>query len=162
MTVVITNINKIACVSSSKTVIEDAIKSSKSKYNFTINNDFINIYKTINNSNDINIIYNFNNLLDLSNNIIPNYNNLIFDINSWVAADLKIKDNKIIMNGYNLIDYNLSNYSDILGNQDPEEIYAFSFIPNNVNLLFALGFDDAKKLQLNNIKLLENNNDIWR
>ena len=157
----LTNINKIACVSSSKTVIEDAIKSSKSKYNFTSNNDFINIYKTINNSNDINIIYNFNNLLDLSNNIIPNYNNLIFDINSWVAADLKIKDNKIIMNGYNLIDYNLSNYSDILGSQDPEEIYAFSFIPNNVNLLFALGFDDAKKLQSNNIKLLENNNDIW-
>ena len=27
--------------------------------------------------------------------------------------------------------------------------------------MFALAFDDAKKLQSNNIKLLENNNDIW-
>ena len=156
-----TNVNNILCVSSSKRVIEDAIKSSNSNYNFTTNKDFINIYNTVNSSNEINLIYNFNNLLDLSGNLISNYKNLIIDMNQWVAADLKLRDDKIIMNGFNLIDYSLANYSDILNNQEAEQINAFKLIPDNVNFLFSLGFDDAKKLLSNNIKLLENKNEIW-
>ena len=154
-------VNKIVCLSSSKTIIEDAIKSSKSNYNFTKNKDFLNIYNTLNNSNEINIIYNFNNLLKIKKNLIASYENLILDLNSWVAADLKLRNDKIIISGYNLIDYGLSNYSDILNGQNSKELSIFSLVPDNVNFLFSLGFDDPKKLIANNTKLLENNNKIW-
>ena len=113
-----TEVKNIVCISTSKTIIEDAIKSTNSKYNFTNNNDFINIYNTINNSNEVNVIYNLNNLLDLSNNFPNDYSNLMKNINGWVASDMKLRNDKIILNGYNLIDYKLSNYSDILNNQD--------------------------------------------
>ena len=156
-----TEVKNIICISSSKTIIEDAIKSTNSKYNFTTNKNFINIYNTINNSNEINVIYNFNNLLDLTNDFPIVYKNLLNNINEWVAADMKLKNDKIILNGYNLINYNLSNYSDILNNQDAETINAFKFIPDNTNILFSLGFNKAQKLLSNNNKLLENNNKAW-
>jgi len=156
-----TELNNIVCISTSKTIIEDAIKSTNSKYNFTTNKNFINIYNTINNSNEINVIYNFNKLLDLSNDFPIEYKNLLDNINEWVAADMKLRNDKIILNGYNLIDYKLSNYSDILNNQDTETIKAFKFIPDNTNILFSLGFNNAQKLLSNNNKLLENNNKVW-
>ena len=156
-----TEVNNIVCISTSKTIIEDAIKSTNSKYNFTNNNDFINIYNTINNSNEVNVIYNLNNLLDLSNNFPHDYSNLMKNINGWVASDMKLRNDKIILNGYNLIDNKLSNYSDILNNQDPKTTNAFKFIPDNINILFSIGFDKAQKLLSNNNKLLENNKKIW-
>ena len=102
------SINKIACFSSSKTILEDAIKSAKSEYNFVNDSKFTNIYNTLNQSSDINIIYNLNNLISIQPKIENSNIFLLSSLNNWVAADLKIKDNKIIMNGYNLIDYKLS------------------------------------------------------
>ena len=83
------------------------------------------------------------------------------NINGWVASDMKLRNDKIILNGYNLIDYKLSNYSDILNNQDPKTTNAFKFIPDNINILFSIGFNKAQKLLSNNNKLLENNKKIW-
>jgi hypothetical protein len=155
------SINKIACFSSSKTIIEDAIKSAKSEYNFVNDSKFTNIYNTLNQSSDINIIYNLNNLISIQPKIENSNIFLLNSLNNWVAADLKIKDNKIIMNGYNLIDYKLSNFSDILNSQKSTTLKAIKFIPDNINYLFSIGFDNANKLYSNSNKFLENKNQIW-
>ncbi len=156
-----TNVSNLACFSSSKTIIEDAIKAFNSEYNFANNDKFLNIYNTLNNSTEINIIYNLDNFIELSepiaNSMLKSFNNL----NDWVAADMTIKDEKIILNGYNLINYKLSKFADILNNQKSEEIRAFSFIPENINHLFSLGFNNINELYSNNNKLLEKNNKIW-
>ena len=155
------SVNKIACFSSSKTIIEDAIKSAKSEYNFVNDSKFTNIYNTLNQSSDINIIYNLNNLINIQPEIKNSNLFLLKSLNNWVAADLKIKNNKIIMNGYNLIDYKLSNFSDILNSQKSTSLKSNKFIPNNINYLFSIGFDNANKLFSNSNKYLENKNQIW-
>ena len=155
------SINKIACFSSSRTILEDAIKSAKSEYNFVNDSKFTNIYNTLNQSSDINIIYNLNNLISIQPKIENSNIFLLSNLNNWVAADLKIKDNKIIMNGYNLIDYKLSNFSDILNSQKSTSLKAIKFIPDNINYLFSIGFDNANKLYSNCNKFLENKNQIW-
>ncbi|MFL2574763.1 MAG: hypothetical protein ACJ0QC_03200 [Flavobacteriales bacterium] len=155
------SVNKIACFSSSKTIIEDAIKSAKSEYNFVNDSRFTNIYNTLNQSSDINIIYNLNNLINIQPEIKNSNLFLLKSLNNWVAADLKIKNNKIIMNGYNLIDYKLSNFSDILNSQKSTSLKSNKFIPNNINYLFSIGFDNANKLFSNSNKYLENKNQIW-
>ena len=155
------SVNKTACFSSSKTIIEDAIKSAKSEYNFVNNSRFTNIYNTLNQSSDINIIYNLNNLINIQPEIKNSNLFLLKSLNNWVAADLKIKNNKIIMNGYNLIDYKLSNFSDILNSQKSTSLKSNKFIPNNINYLFSIGFDNANKLFSNSNKYLENKNQIW-
>ena len=155
------SVNKIACFSSSKTIIEDAIKSAKSEYNFVNDSRFTNIYSTLNQSSDINIIYNLNNLINIQPEIKNSNLFLLNSLNNWVAADLKIKNNKIIMNGYNLIDYKLSNFSDILNSQKSTTLKSNKFIPDNINYLFSIGFDNANKLFSNSNKYLENKNQIW-
>lgn len=155
------SINKIACFSSSKTIIEDAIKSAKSEYNFVNDSKFTNIYNTLNQSSDVNIIYNLNNLISIQPELENSNIFLLSSLNNWVAADLKIKNNKIIMNGYNLIDYKLSNFSDILNSQKSTSLKANKFIPDNINYLVSIGFDNANKLYSNSNKFLENKNQIW-
>ena len=155
------SINKIACFSSSKTIIEDAIKSAKSEYNFVNDSKFTNIYNTLNQSSDVNIIYNLNNLISIQPELENSNIFFLSSLNNWVAADLKIKNNKIIMNGYNLIDYKLSNFSDILNSQKSTSLKANKFIPNNINYLVSIGFDNANKLYSNSNKFLENKNQIW-
>ena len=155
------SVNNIACFSSSKTIIEDAIKSAKSEYNFVNDSRFTNIYNTLNQSSDINIIYNLNNLISIQPKIKNSKMFLLKNLNNWVAADLKIKNNKIILNGYNLIDYKLSNFSDILNSQRSTSLKSNKFIPDNINYLFSIGFDNANKLFSNSNKYQENKNQIW-
>ena len=156
-----TNVSNIVCFSSSKTIIEDAIKAFNSEYNFVNNDRFLNIYNTLNNSTEINIIYNLNNLINISKSTPSSILKLFNNLNDWVAADMTIRDEKIILNGYNLIDYKLSKFSDVLNSQKSEEIDAFRFIPENINYLFSLGFNNVNELYSNNNKLLEKNNKIW-
>ena len=157
----ITNISNIICLSSSKTIIEDAIKAFNSEYNFVNNDRFLNIYNTINNSSDINIIYNLNNLLKTTKSNALHDIKLLNNMSDWVASDMRIKDEIIILNGFNLINYKLSEYSDILNNQGSENINIIKLIPENINYLFSIGFNNIKQLYKNNNKLLENNNKIW-
>ena len=156
-----TDVSNLVCFSASKTIIEDAIKAFNSEYNFVNNDRFLNIYNTLNNSTEVNIIYNLDNLIGISEAIPSSILKLFDNLNDWVAADLTIRNEKIILNGYNLIDYRLSRFSDVLNSQESEEIEAFSFIPENINHLFSLGFNNINELYSNNNKLLEKNNKIW-
>lgn len=63
-------INNILCYSSSKTIIEDAIKSHNSDFNLLKDDKIIKLFKTSNSNNHLNVFYNINNLLSLSNNVL--------------------------------------------------------------------------------------------
>ena len=161
LNIFLANVNNIICLSSSRTIVEDAIKSFNSEYNFTNNERFLKIYNTIKNSSDINIMYNLNNLNEAIKTTQLDDVKLLNNLSDWVASDLRINDEKIILNGFNLINYKLSEYADIISNQEPKNINIIKVIPENTNYLFSLGFDNIKKLYLNNNKLLEKNNKIW-
>jgi len=91
-------IDEIICISSSKTILEDAINSHYSEFNLMNNEKFTSLYSTVNKNNQINIIFNINNLLDLSSKISA-LQKPEFKFSEWVATDFTISDNLILLNG---------------------------------------------------------------
>jgi hypothetical protein len=153
-------IDNILCYSSSKTIIEDAIKSHNSDFNLLKNDELTNLFKTSNNNSHINVFYNINNLLTLSNNILK-VKNKNFQFGNWVANDLMITNNLILLSGLSSLDKNINNYTDIFINQKQKKINVTKIIPSNTTFLKAISFNNIKKLNKNSKSLLEKMNEIW-
>ena len=153
-------IDEIICLSSSKTILEDAINSHYSEFNLMNNEKFTSLYSTVNKNNQINIIFNINNLLDLSTKISA-IQKPGFKFSEWVATDFTISDNLILLNGVSNLSEKINNYTDIFNKQKSNNINISKIIPENVRYLKALSFSNIKTLFKNNNKLLESHNEIW-
>ena len=94
LNIFLANVNNIICLSSSRTIVEDAIKSFNSEYNFTNNERFLKIYNTIKNSSDINIMYNLNNLNEAIKTTQLDDVKLLNNLSDWVASDFQLKMKK--------------------------------------------------------------------
>ena len=153
-------INNILCYSSSKTIIEDAIKSHNSDFNLLKDDKIIKLFKTSNSNNHLNVFYNINNLLSLSNNVLKVKNkNLQFG--HWVASDLTISDNLILLSGLSDLDKSINNYTDLFTNQKQQKINVTKIIPSNTTYLKAISFSNIRNFNKNSKSLLEKMNEIW-
>ena len=153
-------INNILCYSSSKTIIEDAIKSHNSDFNLLKDDKIIKLFKTSNSNNHLNVFYNINNLLSLSNNVLKVKNkNLQFG--HWVASDLTISDNLILLSGLSNLDKGINNYTDLFTNQKQQKINVTKIIPSNTTYLKAISFSNIRNFNKNSKSLLEKMNEIW-
>ena len=153
-------INNILCYSSSKTIIEDAIKSHNSDFNLLKDDKIIKLFKTSNSNNHLNVFYNINNLLSLSNNVLKVKNkNLQFG--HWVASDLTISDNLILLSGLSDLDKTINNYTDLFTNQKQQKINVTKIIPSNTTYLKAISFSNIRNFNKNSKSLLEKMNEIW-
>ena len=109
--------NGILFVSNNKMLIEDAIRTSQENTdNLFVNESFVSSYKTINNTSDINLMINYNNLISTSNTFISNKFNTT-NFSEWVSSDVKIKDHTILANGLSSHSKKINNFLDIFNNQ---------------------------------------------
>ena len=147
--------------SATKMLLTDAIRTSnKNTDNLYVNDGFSKAYNTLSSSADINLIFNGNNLIELTNTFTKN-KNLTTDLSNWTATDIKLKDKVLLANGISSINSNITNYSDIFNGQKSSNIDIIEIIPENTTELLALSFSDAKDIFDGKNKILQNQNSFW-
>jgi len=135
---------EILFFSNNKMLIEDAIRTSPEN-NLFINPLFTNCYKTINQSADINLIVNYNNLITLSH-VFTNITSNLSHFSEWTATDVKLKNNAIIASGLSFLNGSINNFTDILNNQKAHNIDIINIIPENTTQLLAISFKDQEEI----------------
>ncbi len=150
----------IVFCSTNKMLVEDAIRASTSTENLTTLPSFANAYKTISETADINLIYNYNKLFEYTN-LFCNSNINISDFSSWVATDISLKNELIVANGFGTFNKNTNDFTDVFNNQSPQKIGITDIIPENTSLLLAIGFNNTKDLYEKKNKILQNQNNFW-
>ena len=144
----------IVFFSENKMLVEDAIRASVAKDKLSIQPSFSTAYKTISKSAEINLLFNYNLLIEYTNLFISTAFTTT-DLSGWTATDLKLKNNIIIANGFGNIKSPVENYTDVFINQAIENTDIADIIPENTTILLALGFDNTKLLFDKKNKLLE-------
>ena len=150
----------IVFFSENKMLVEDAIRASVAKDKLSIQPSFSTAYKTISKSAEINLLFNYNLLIEYTNLFISTAFTTT-DLSGWTATDLKLKNNIIIANGFGNIKSPVENYTDVFINQAIENTDIADIIPENTTILLALGFDNTKLLFDKKNKLLETQNNFW-
>ena len=150
----------IVFFSENKMLVEDAIRASVAKDKLSIQPSFSTAYKTISKSAEINLLFNYNLLIEYTNLFISTAFTTT-DLSGWTATDLKLKNNIIIANGFGNIKSPVENYTDVFINQAIENTDITDIIPENTTILLALGFDNTKLLFDKKNKLLETQNNFW-
>jgi len=154
-------LNDILFFSSNKMLLTDAIRTSNENTdNLYVNDGFSKAYNTLSSSAEINLVFNVNNLIELTNTFTKN-KNLTTDLSNWNATDIKLKDKVLLANGISSINSNITNYSDIFNGQKSSNIDIIEIIPGNTTELLALSFSDAKDIFDGKNKILQNQNSFW-
>ena len=147
--------------SKSKTLLTDAIRSSAEETdNLYTSISFSECYKTINESSDINLMINYNNLITLANTSIDLPKEML-NFSEWTATDIKIKDNTILASGLSALNKSTSNFTDLFKNQKPKKLEILDILPESTTQLFAISFNNKKKIYENKNQLLQTKNEFW-
>lgn len=150
----------IVFFSENKMLVEDAIRASVSEENLLLNPSFNSVYKTISQSAEINLFFNYNSLIEYTN-IFINKSIITSNFSGWTATDLSVKNKIIAANGFSAFNNNTINYTDVFNNQKEESINIVNIIPENTSLLLSIGFDNAKQLLEQKNKILQQQNNFW-
>jgi len=159
-TLFVSFVGDIVFFSENKMLVEDAIRASVAKDKLSLHPSFSTAYKTISKSADINLLINYNSLIEYTNLFIST-DLTTTDFSGWAATDLKIKDNLIIANGFSAFNNTTTNFTDVLSNQSAENIGITDIIPESASLLFSIGFNNAKQLYNKKNKILQQQNNFW-
>ena len=133
--------------SSSKLLVQDAIRQYGSETNLLKNNAFIKVKATINGNAPANLYYNFNNLfslLDIYTKEKQTKNLFLENFSDWTATDIFIKDNSFFANGLSFPAYDNSQFLRTLKNQKVTNNDICDIIPHNTSLVFETGLINAK------------------
>ena len=91
------------------------------------------------------MIFNYNNILYLTNNYIK-IPAKISNFSEWTAADIKLKDNTILASGLSSLNKTIKNFTDIFNQQKSQKFNILEIIPSNTTHLFAVSFTNPKGL----------------
>lgn len=150
----------IGFCSRNKMLVEDAIRNINSNSNLITDEDFNNVYSTLNKSSLINVIFNYNKTIELTN-VLTNNKIEIQDFCDWTAVDLTLGNNMLNLSGYSNLKQSPQNTTDLFINQDPSKILISDIIPKNTSILYSISFDNLKKYSERNNKLLQKQNKLW-
>ena len=150
----------IVFFSENKMLVEDAIRASAAKEKLSLHPSFSTAYKTISKSAEINLLINYNSLIEYTN-LFTRKALTTVGFSGWTATDLKIKNKLIIANGFSAFNNTTTNFTDVLSNQSAENIGITDIIPESTSLLFSIGFDNAKQLYNKKNKILQHQNNFW-
>jgi hypothetical protein len=133
--------------SSSKILVQDAIRQFGAKSNLLSNSAFIKVQNTVNNNAIANLYYNFNNLLDLSTIYSHGKQNKSIFLNhfsSWAATDIFIKNNSFFANGLSDVGSGSDIFLTALKNQKSSSHNVYEILPHNTSFVFELCISNAK------------------
>ena len=159
-TLFVSYVGDILFFSENKMLVEDAIRASVAKDKLSLHPSFSTAYKTISKSADINLLINYNSLIEYTN-LFTRKALTTTDFSGWTATDLKIKNNLIIANGFSAFNNTTTYFTDVFSNQSPEKIGITDIIPESSSLLFSIGFNNAKQLYNKKSKILQQQNNFW-
>jgi len=149
----------IVFFSENKMLVEDAIRTSVSKDKLSLHPSFSAAYKTIGKSADINLLFNYNSLIEYTN-LFTNKPLTATNFSGWAATDISVENQLIVANGFSAINSSVANFTDVLGGQSAQKISIIDIIPENTSFLFAIGFDNAKQLFDKKNKILQQQNNF--
>ena len=141
--------------SKSKVLMQDAIRQFSAKSNLLSNPAFSKLKGTTSNNAIVNLYYNFNNLLDLSEvygNEKQKKNIFLNHFSDWAATDIFIKNNSFFANGL-LHTNDKENFLSTLKNQKGASYDICKILPHNTSLLF--------EICINNVKSFTDKKDIF-
>ena len=152
---------EILFYSSSKLLVTDAIRTSNENTdNLFVDKSFLESYKTISRSSHINLIFNYNNCLDLIN-ILTKREIEVNNFSGWTATDINIKDNAILASGISTINKAADNFIDIFNGQKSQELEILDIIPYNTTNLFAISFKNQNNIHIRKNEFLQKRKEFW-
>ena len=126
--------------SDTKMLLTDAIRTSNENTdNLLVNNEFNSAYNTISNNSDINLMINYNHLLNLANTFSADKNSLT-DFCGWTSNDIKLKDKVFLANGIGTINTKITDYIDVFNGQESNNIDVINLLPENTTEILASSF----------------------
>ena len=147
--------------SENKMLLEDAIRTSnKETDNLFVNPLFSEPYKKINTSANINLMINYNNLIEVTS-LFTNIKSKLSSFSGWAATDIKVKKNIILASGLSSFNNEPNNFTDIFQGQLPQEINILNILPKNTTGLFSISFNNNNKIYEDKNKLMQNDNEFW-
>lgn len=142
-------------------LVQDAIRQYNSELKLNTDEEFNEVYKTINSNSNLCLIYNINHLLELAPIYTKDKRNHKY-FASWAASDVNVNNNSISINGFSRINSKFNNFSDILLGQKNKALQVDEYIPENTAYIFSLAFGNANKLYENKNHFLQNHNNIFQ
>lgn len=154
----------IIFLSTSPILVEQSIRQLKNELSLINNESFSKVKSTESSFADMHVYINYKQLANLidENTSISSKNKI--QINrwaDWAELDLKVKENKLLFNGFTLAEDSSSNYLSTLRNQEPININISEIAPSNTNKIVAIGLSDYSTYYKNYKEFLAKHNNLF-
>lgn len=140
----------IFTMSSSRLLVEEAMRQIDTS-NLMTNEQFNNLYGTVNHSSLFNVFVNHEQIPELLNRIVNrNYHSVVNDIATfahWSEYDVSNNDNQFWLNGYSIIEEAHDNFLSVLSQQSPQRFNIDEAISSNASLFINLNLSSFNKFQ---------------
>ena len=149
--------------SSSKILVQDAIRQYEAKSNLISNTAFNKLMKTINSNAPANLYYQFNSLFDLKDIYTSQKqtkNDFLSFFTDWAANDIFIKNNAFFASGLCYANAN-KHFLSTLKNQKPANPKICEIIPHNTSKFLQIGISNAKNFVEKKNSFLQKNNTFY-
>ena len=134
----------LLAISNSPILLEDAVLQLKHRQPLSERNDFEKLFKSADPSMDANIFINYQEFGQLAQVFLNERYSVSKRLNhfgSWMALDLKMSDNGILLNGLSQINDSIPSFLGTLKNCAPGPMDVASVIPDNVASVKYLSID---------------------
>lgn len=149
----------IVALSFSSILIEDVVRQLNSTTSLLNDDNFLKAYHTSGKAEFGNIFVNTSNLNKLVHLFIDgkskNYINNVSLFCGWIALDVSIKSNAIMLNGFSAAPDSSNLYLSLFKNQKPQAMDLLQVVPYNVSFIYYNSFSDVKSFFKNKKNLLQ-------
>ena len=154
----------IVFLSTSPLLVEQSIRQLKNELSLANNQSFNRVRSTESSFADMHIYVNYKqlaNLIDENTSLSSKNKTQISRWANWAELDLKVKENKLLFNGFTLVEDSSSNYLTTLRNQEPISINLSQIAPSNTNKIVAIGLSDYGTYYKNYKEFLAKHNNLY-
>lgn len=151
--------NGIFLVSFSSILLEEAIRQLDTETSLLSLPDFVKVSSTAGQNVDANIYLSYRNFSrQILDYLAESHKDISFSLanfGSWSEADIKMRDNALILNGFTCTEPNQNNYLNIFLNQPSMSIDIERVLPRNTSNFIVFGIEDLNKFKTNYKRYLE-------
>jgi hypothetical protein len=155
----------VMALSYSSTLVDKSIVQSRSSSSLRDDKGFASVRKTAGKNVSANLYINFKQLGNLASTLTDDPGRTNFDqlkyFATWAELDLTLKDDAILLNGFNYCSPDNKGYVNIFKGQAPQTIDLESEIPSDALSFFSITIGDNIKFREDYDRFLKSNNLIY-